>query len=831
MGRLFTAALGLLIVIGSGLGVAKAQTVAGSVVDAQNGEPLLFANVVLVRASDTTQITGTSSDAEGRFQFRKMTPGRYFIQISTLGYHLGNSVAFDIRGKNDSIALPPVRLSPTSLQLQEVEVRARKPMVEMKPGKIVMNVAEHLASTTAENAYEMLKKFPGVTIDHNDNISLNGKSGVMVMVDGRNTYLSGSDLANYLKALPSRSVSSIEAIANPSSKYDAEGVGGIIDIKTDRKRERGFNGSVSAGGGLNLKPFKGGNTNESIDLNFRTEKVSVYGNLSHWYADNPTRYYNRTTYADGSSQRYEDPTHDYAQMNQLSQGMWARGGLDYYPTKRDVLGVSYRGSGWWGRTRTEMPAQWLDPEGNIVRSMIQTVDGRNTHQNHNLTANYEHTFDTVYQRKLYADFTWMRGKSGGYGDNAVAYYGGNFENIVGQEAYDLDQPSISDVYALRLDYTHPFSQRSSLEAGLKFSYGDNHYSYIYEVAGLRDTNRSNRYIYNELIGAAYVMYSHNFASKTSLQIGLRGEVTALKGYNPEMDSSHKRVYGRPFPNVNISQQIGQNHRLNLSYRYRLSRPSYYNLNPFQTRNDATSYHGGNPYLNPEYSHNLDLTYSYKYNLFITAGYVHTDGNINSMTYYRKEGGTYYSYRVPENMGKADFVTLSVNGNYSFFDRWRLRFFVSGTYGHRTFDYALPEGGYRHEDVRCFDATAWLGTDVDIIKTLTAELSVWARLPSQNMFEYTRPYVAMNLSVKKTFFKEKLSVTLSAGNILDMAWSEVTRYPDGTEADMTFRQGGPSLSLSVSYNFGNNKLMRARRQGKALEESDRMGSGGENGGGR
>ncbi|MDE5743383.1 MAG: outer membrane beta-barrel family protein, partial [Bacteroidales bacterium] len=137
----------------------------------------------------------------------------------------------------------------------------------------------------------------------------------------------------------------------------------------------------------------------------------------------------------------------------------------------------------------------------------------------------------------------------------------------------------------------------------------------------------------------------------------------------------------------------------------------------------------------------------------------------------------------------------------------------------------------HEDVRCYDATAWLGTDVDIIKTLTAELSVWAKLPSQNMFRYTRPYVNMSLSIKKTFFKEKLSVTLTANDLLGMAWSETTRYPDGTVSDMAFRQGGQQLSLSVSYNFGNNKLMRSRRQGKELEESGRMGGGNNGGGGR
>lgn len=829
MGKFFTAILGLLLFMTAIPGAALAQTVAGRAVDAQSGEPLLFANVVLVKAADTTQVTGTSSDAEGRFVFKKMAPGRYFIQISTLGYHLANSVAFDIHGKADSVSLPPVPLTPTSLQLQEVEVRAKRPMVEMKPGKIVMNVAEHLAATTAENAYEMLKKFPGVTIDNNDNISLNGKAGVLVMVDGRNTYLGGKDLVNYLKALPARSVSSIEAIANPSSKYDAEGVGGIIDIKTDHKRERGFNGSVSAGGGLNLNPVKGGSTDGSVDLNFRTEKVSVYGNLSYWYYNSQNRYYDRTTFADGTSQRYADDEKDYGVLDQLSQGMWARAGVDYYPTKRDILGVAYRGSGYWGHTQTDLPTQWFKASGDIRYSLMQAADSRSANQNHNLTANYEHTFDTVHKRKLYADFTWMRGENGGHGNNALTYYRGDFGQVLGQEAYYLDNPSISDVYALRVDYEHPFSQQGKLEAGVKLSYVDNRYQDIYEVEGLRDTNRSNGYLYNELIGAAYVMYSHNFTSKTSLQVGLRGEITALKGYNPEMDSTHERLYGRPFPNLNLSQQIGQHHRLNLSYRYRLTRPSYYNLNPFMTRTTATDYHGGNPDLDPEYSHNLDLTYSYKYNLFITAGYVHTDGNINSMTYYREVGNSYIAYVIPENMGRADFVTLSVNGNYTFFDRWRLRFFLSGSYGHRTFDYALPEGGYSHEDVRCYDATAWLGTDVDIIKTLTAELSVWARLPSQNMFRYTRPYVNMSLSIKKTFFKEKLSVTLTANDLLGMMWSETTRYPDGTVGDMTFRQGGQQLSLSVSYNFGNNKLMRSRRQGKELEESGRMGGGNGSGG--
>ncbi len=813
----------LLIITWSGmLSLLRAQTVCGQAVDQQTGEPLLFANVVLVRAADTVQITGTSSDAEGMFVFKKMPLGRYFIQVSTLGYHLANSPVFEVKDRRDSLSLQALLLSPTSVQLQEVEVRAKRPMVEMKPGKIVVNVAEHLASSTAENAYELLKKFPGVSIDHNDNLSLNGKSGVSVLVDGRNTYLSGSDLTNYLKALPATSVSHIEALTNPSSKYDAEGVGGIIDIKTDRKRERGFNGSLSAGGVKRLRSTEGYGTNASLDLNLRTEKMSLYGNVSYWNRDQYTYSKRKSVYADGSVLKNQNE--EGLPNDSYMQGMWTRGGMDFYPTKQDVLGVSYRGSGFWNNNKYGGAMIWLSPSQNIMGILSDSAVSQNNIQNHNLTANYEHTFDSVYHRKLYTDFTWIRGITAGDGTFDMAQYRGNFtEEMLGYKENQLIS-LISDVYAFRADYEHPFSQQSTLETGVKLSYVNNNNDYRYKVDEVYDDKRSNRFLYNELIGAAYVMYSHNFATKTSLQVGLRGELTALRGYNVEMDSLNQRLYARPFPNINLSQEIGQNHRLNLAYRYRLTRPSYSDLNPFVARSGFNNYMGGNPYLNPEYSHNLDLTYSYKYNLFLTLGYVHTDGNIQNMTYYRKNDAMYESMDKPENMGRADFASLSLNGNYSFFDCWRLRFFLNGTYGSRTFDYALPQGDLKHENRLCYDATAWFGTDVDIIKTLTAELSVWSLVISQNMYDYTSPYVAMSLSVKKTFLKEKLSLTLTAGDMLGMWWKSSGRYPDGTKSSHAYWMGGQQLSLSLKYNFGNNKLMRAQRQSKSLEESERMGGG-------
>lgn len=804
----------------------SAQKAHGSIKDAQTSEALLFANIVLVRVSDSSQVTGTSSDGNGKFLFQKISKGSYFIQASTLGYHLGNSMMFEIKTTSDEIDLGSIMLSPTSVQLNEVEIRAKKPLMEMAPGKIIMNVAEHLASQTAENAFEMLKKFPGVSIDKDDNISLNGKGGIMVMVDGRNTYMSGADLANYLKSVPASTISSIESIANPSSKYDAEGVSGILDIKTTKVREKGFNGTISAGAG----GWKGYGTNESLDLNFRSKKVSVYANASYSYNKSFSKFEEATTYADGSKMSFNEREDEAWVNSSISNGMGARAGIDFYPTERDILGLSYKGSGWWQSSLANVYTRWRDKEDTVKSSMLQTADSRWASQNHNVSLNYEHTFDTVYNRKINVDFTWLRNIQGGGGSNHLDSYIGDFESLVNKSGYYLDQPLVSDIYALKLDYEHPFNQQTKLEAGIKGSYVNNNNNMEYLVDGIRDTTRSNQYLYNEWIGAAYIMVNHSFPTKTTLQVGLRAEFTAFDGFNVELDSVNKGMYARPFPNINITQQIGTDHSLNLSYRYRLSRPNYRNLNPFLMRNDATSWRGGNPFLKPEYSHNLDLTYSYKYNLFITAGYTHADNEINNMTYYNNIDGTYIATSIPQNAGFSDLLSLSVNGQFTFFERWRLRFYVSGNYGRNVFYYGLTDGEKQKQISNSFYSSVWFSTDVDIISTLTAELSAWAQLPSKGLLETYMGYLSLNLSVKKTFFDKKLTLTLSANDLLNMGMKSDSKYPDGTSSKGSYAWSGRSVWLSVSYRFGNNNMMnRSPRQSEDLEEGGRLSDGGGKGG--
>ncbi|MDE5544277.1 MAG: TonB-dependent receptor, partial [Bacteroidales bacterium] len=268
--------LGGLLAIGT-LHGAFAQTgkIAGSVREAENGKPMPFANVVLVKASDSSQVLGLASNDSGAFLFKRIPAGTYFVQVSVLGYHRNNSEIFTIDAAHTDISLKPIALTSQAVQLDAVVVRAKRPVMEMKPGKITMNVSQSLASQ-ADNAFEMLKKFPGVTIDKDDNISLNGRGGVLVLINDRDPHLGGQNLANYLRGMPGNNIEKIEVMNNPSSKYDAEGTGGIINIKTVRSQASGFSGSVNAGVNYN-KHFHG---NGGFDLNYRHEKFTVYANAS-----------------------------------------------------------------------------------------------------------------------------------------------------------------------------------------------------------------------------------------------------------------------------------------------------------------------------------------------------------------------------------------------------------------------------------------------------------------------------------------------------------------------------------------------------------------------
>ncbi|MDE6694408.1 MAG: outer membrane beta-barrel protein, partial [Bacteroidales bacterium] len=389
----------------------------------------------------------------------------------------------------------------------------------------------------------------GVTIDKDDNISLNGRGGVLVLINDRDPHLGGQNLANYLRGMPGNNIEKIEVMNNPSSKYDAEGTGGIINIKTVRSQASGFSGSVNAGVGYD-KLFDG---NGGFDLNYRHEKFTVYANASVYQWKNVNYIYSRTDYADGSRLETNGAGNERKTPVALTHGfsIFGEGGIDYYPTKQDVLSLSYNGDSYSGRNTFDNCFSRFHPQADsnsVLYSFGQKAKTSWSGQSHDANLNYEHTFDTVFNRKLTLNFDYLRNLSFNDGTITASYFSGDFAHSLYNDTYYSAQPFTSNIYTFKADYEHPFSDRTTLEAGLKFSYVDNDTRNTY-----RDTLGTllDYFLYDEMIGAAYIMVNHTFKTKTSLQVGLRAEYTHTKGNNVSMDSVPRRAYIRPFPNITI----------------------------------------------------------------------------------------------------------------------------------------------------------------------------------------------------------------------------------------------------------------------------------------
>ncbi|MDR0763293.1 MAG: outer membrane beta-barrel protein [Bacteroidales bacterium] len=787
-----------------------------------------YANILLVDASDTTQVASTFANDSGYYEFRRIDKGAYFIQVSAMGFHRANSDAFEVTSSSDRINVPNIVLTPSSEQLDMVVVEARKPILELEAGKIIMNISEGIIAKS-NNVFEMLRKFPGVSIDINDNISLNGKSGVLVTVNDRETHLSGRDLAHYLRSMPGSSVQKIEAIEQPSAKYDAQGSGGIINIVTIKNfKQNGFSGSVNAGLQVSEKGVLSPNT--GVSLNYQTTHAVFFGLLNYYGGGYQASHSAETKYEDGTLYASNSEKGKKWGQQENYHFFFGKLGADIYLSKKDVISLSYSGSGGMnygsGTVFTDISLDTL------LQKVVQKGTQNFVRQNHNANLNYEHTFDSVLKNKLTFDFSWAGNRRQSKINNSVSY---PFPlPSLPELHYKNLQPLHSDIYTLKLDYEHPFkNNKTKLEAGIKTSWIHNNNEQEYIQNDVLDAENSFDYLYNEIIGAAYVQVRHTFKTKTSIEVGLRGEFTFSSGHTKNITSrdSFENFYGRPFPSITISQEIDSKNKLNLSYRYRLTRPYFGQLNPFVFRQRVSTYTAGNPYLNPEYAHSVQLQYSYGYSLSLRASYERLDGTPHSLTYFIKNDTnpnlpSYYSFSRPENTGVSDMLSLSFFTRQSFFkDRLSLNVFANGYYNWR--DVVYIDKLYK---TKGFGGFIWTQVEMDFGKDWSGEISYWGMFPSKSLFDDTRYLGNLSVGAKKMFLKKTLTITLSLDNIIPANYRNATYNPNGTYSWSVNKWDTFGVRLNVSYNFGNNRMTKSQRQISNGEEPSRIGGGGSGSGG-
>lgn len=803
------------------VGRAQNGKIAGSVKDGSS-KNVHSATVSLVKIKDSSVTKFVATNKEGQYEFSEISDGKYFVSVSSVGYAKVTSTLFEISSSNSSVTLPAIVLSEQVKDLGGVTVTSKKPFVETKIDKTVVNV-EASPTSAGSTALEVLEKSPGITIDNDGNISLRGKAGVIVMVDGKPTYLSSADLATLLKNMPASQLEQIEIMTNPSAKYDASGNSGIINIKTKKGRAGGFNGSIMAGFTASFfKPHEALYVNpksqNSINFNYRKNKINFFGN----YNPNVSRgmgnlVINRKFFDDNNNVAGYSDVDTRFKFGNNNQTL--KLGLDYFADKKNTYGVVVSGFMFNGHPTPVTFNTLSDANHETTSKMVSNTENRIDFNNFTGNFNYRHVFDTS-GRELTVDLDYI-----GYRNTSNMLLTTEFYDEFDQQTSDPlllkgHLPSNIDIYSVKSDYTHPF-KGGRIEAGIKSSYVKTNnivdYQRMASDKWVPDA-RSNHFIYDENINAAYISANRQI-KKWTVQGGLRLENTIAKGFQVTNDSTFKRNFTDLFPSAFISYAINDKNSLTLSYSRRITRPNYQDLNPFTYFLDSLSYRQGNPYLLPQFTNNIELSHAFKGKLITTLNYNNTTDVISQI--FKQNSQTKIVYFTADNVARFTNIGVSITAPVPVTKWWNANLFTNIYNNHYSGIYdGLPL------DISYTSFTVNVTNTFTIKQGFSLELSGFYRGKGVDQLTINEPMYQMSIAGQKNILKNKATVRL---NIRDpFAWQQyqgLTEYGN-IYAKIHNKFDARQVTATFTYRFGKNiqQPPPLRRSSATQDEQNRVGGG-------
>lgn len=809
----------ILTVLGLFSFAAQAQNgkVNGTISGAQ--KPVESASVGLLRAKDSSVVKLGVSDKAGQFEMEKIAEGKYLVLVQSVCYAKYYSAPFVISAAQPVYSLKSIELVQASKKLEDVTVVSKKPFVEQKVDRTVINV-DASPSNTGATVMEVLEKSPGISVDKDGNISLKGKQGVMILIDGKPTYLGGEDLANMLKNLPSANLDQIEIMTNPPAKFDASGNSGVINIKTKKTRTVGYNGSVTGSHGQGVY----GKENISTNLNFRENKMNFFGNASYYYNDNFNIIKLTRKFRDQSNGNLLSNFDQVANSHRTNKGLNYKIGADYFMNKKTTLGLVVNGYNTGGDETIDNTSLITDKSGALTTRTQALNNMHSEFKNVGVNFNMRHVFDST-NKELTADLDYINYANG----SAQLLSNRSFDNLGNKQGTDElmrgNIPSDINIYSLKMDYMQPLKDKDSrFEAGLKSSYveTDNDAQYANFNAAtnafITDAARSNHFLYKENINAAYVNLSKQLNKIWGAQLGLRLENTNLSGNQLTSGQTFKRSYTQLFPTAYISYVPNEKNMFSLNYGRRIDRPNYQDLNPFFNFLDKYTYQVGNPYLNPQFSHNFELNHTYNNALTTSLNYSITKDIIQEIL--EQVDSTHTSYIKRGNIAKRYNLGLSVSYNAAV-NKW-LRTSIYTNVFYNKFN-GFINNGYVEVDGTSFMAN--MNNQLTFGKGWSGEVSGFYRSRSVQGVLVANDMWAMNIGVAKNVMKNKGSVRLS---LRDVFRTQVfTGYSKYQNVDVTINQQRDSrvVTLSFTYRFSKGKTLAQRKRGGAGDEQNRVGGGG------
>ena len=781
-------------------------------------KPVESASIGLLRAKDSAVMKLAVSDKTGQFEVANVKSGKYLVAVQAVGYLKYYSETFEILNTNLAYTLTHIQLEAASKVLSGVTVTSSKPLIEQKIDRTIINV-EATVTNTGSNALEVLEKSPGISVDKDGNISLKGKQGVQVFIDGRPTYLSGQDLANMLRNMQSSQLDQLEIMTNPPAKYDAAGNSGVINIKTKKNKQVGYNGSVTLGYGQGVYP----KTNESANMNYRAGKINLFGNASY---SNRERFQTLTIQRKFIDAVSKDVKSNFDQQNNLKnndESFNGKMGLDYFASKKTTLGVVLNSSKSYSEFTSRGAINISNPNYLLLSQTRAASDNDQTWKNFSTNFNIRQLLDTTGS-EITADLDYITYKSTNGQSVTNGYYDTGGAPLTDTKPDTLlgSLPQDIAIYSLKVDYLKPLKKGARFEAGIKSSFvkTDNNASYdsLKNNSLIHDFGRSNHFVYDENINAAYINYSRPISKKISGQFGIRMEHTHSNGNQITTGIVFKRDYVQLFPTAYLQYQANPKNVYVLNYGKRISRPDYESLNPFVTFLDRYTYQQGNPNLQPQFSHNIELTHTYNNFLTTTLNYTKTTDIIQDV--FEQNTAKNESFIKKTNIANQRQFGISVNAFFPITKWWTSNIYATV--------YNNEFKGIVNGDPVTIGATTGMTNVMEQFKFNKgwgAEVSGFYRTEGVEGIFRIKGFGMMNLGLSKQMMKNKGSLRVS---IRDVLWSQKIKGESKySNIDAAFQQFGESrvVNVSFTYRFSKGKVNNTqRKRGGANEEASRVKTG-------
>ncbi|WEK20888.1 MAG: TonB-dependent receptor [Candidatus Pedobacter colombiensis] len=724
------------------------------------GLPLPGTTVSLFHFGDSLRLKAVISDSLGRFLFTDLPLGRFQLRVTVIGFSRYISAPLLINTNHFQAADILIPLAQLATSLQGVTISGRREAVKRQVDRTVVNV-DAFISNAGSNALEVLEQAPGVQVS-NDQISLKGRQSVTIFIDDKPAYLQGTDLANYLKALPASVLDKVEIMSNPPARYDAAGNGGIINIKLKKTRVTGFSVNVIS---ENIQG-RYGRVTQSANLNLRKGRLNLFSNINNFTGAGFTQTQSTRSYGevkDGGLKSFDQHTFTKVPISR----QFGKLGMDYELSPKTTLGLVVAGMNRNQRSNSQInnSQQYLGTPDTLLLG-----DNRaKTVVNYaNVNLNFKQVYDTA-GREWTVDADYIRQKQGYSSLNKSITQATVGTSGLNSEEFITSLPSAIDIYSVKSDYVQPIRRQSKLCFGLKSSWAKSNnladYASILNGVFQPDFDLAQHFVYRERISAVYVNYNNSY-KRFSYQLGLRVENSTTRGQQQDqqqaLDSTFKRNYFNLFPTLFLTYNpgTGTDHKMTFSYGRRIDRPEYADLNPFAAPRDRFNYQQGNPNLRPQFADNLELSYIFRNMLTLAVFYNHLKDGIEQTL--KVIGNSFYQSK--DNIGSKQIVGFTMDGSFTVNKWWVIN--PSFIYN-RNYSRTVLNG--LHLQVNSDNWHIWTIHQFNFSPGWTAEVSGnYSSAVTYSQF-HESPSWFVHAGIGKKFWKDMASIRF---NVRDVFYSRV-----------------------------------------------------------